>query len=106
MRAIIAVSLLLGGCATSVGGIRQEPVFQTYTSTKEPRELAQCLQGIMPGVQVDLGENYYSVSNRNGWGSILINWYITQREGGGSNIEVRRTNSIAPGINRATECFE
>jgi hypothetical protein len=105
MRSMILLSLLLGGCATSVGGIRQEPVVQTYSSAKAPRDIAQCLQHIMPGLQVDLGDNYYSVSNRNQFGSILINWLITERSGGGSTIELRKTNSIASGVNRATECF-
>ena len=104
MRSIILFAFLLGGCANSVGGIRQEPVAQTYNSAHAPKDVAQCLQRIMPGLQVDLGDNYYSVSNRNQFGSILINWFITP-ENGGSRVELRKTNSIAPGINRATECF-
>lgn len=100
----IALLSSLAGCATSVGGIRQEPVVQTYESSHPPKEVALCLQRMMPGLDVDLGENYYSVSNRNQFGSILMNWLITPR-GDGSTIELRKTNSIAAGMKRATECF-
>jgi hypothetical protein len=105
MRVIVGLSLVLCGCATSVGGIRQEPVVASYQSAKAPREVAQCLQSKMPGLQLDLGDDYYSVSNRNQFGSILNNWLIMERAEGGSLIEFRKTNSIAPGMNEATECF-
>lgn len=58
----------------------------------------------MPGLDIYPGENEVSVSNKNQFGSILMNWLIRPTLTG-SIIDVRKTNSIAPGMNKATSCF-
>lgn len=94
----------LSGCATSVGGIKAEPVVATYRSEKSPLVVARCLQETMPGLDIELLDREVSVSNRNQFGSILMNWLISE-EGSGSIIELRKTNSVAPGMSKATVCY-
>jgi hypothetical protein len=101
---VIGVAALLSGCATTPEGIQKEKVDLAYTSTKEPMAVARCLKDLMPAVDVYPGNDYVSVSNKNQFGSILINWLIRETPTG-STIEVRRTNSIAPGIALATRCY-
>jgi hypothetical protein len=104
MRPIILSVLLLGGCATSVEGIRAEPVAQTYASAKAPLDIAKCLQEGMPRLDVELGDGFVSVSNRNQFGAILMNWLITETPTG-STIELRKTNSITGGQEMGVRCF-
>lgn len=103
-KPLILSILLLGGCAHSVEGIRQEPVHKTYSSAKAPNQVAQCLQERLSGLSAEIGSDYVSVSRENQFGSILINWFI-QAAPHGSAIELRRTNSIAGGIDTAEGCF-
>jgi hypothetical protein len=86
-----AAGLALSGCATRVGQMRQEAVDWAYTSDKPPHEIAACMQRVFPRLSIDLGPDYYSVSSRNQYDSIII--------------ELRRTNSIAPGVAAVEECF-
>lgn len=104
MRPIILSVLLLGGCATSVEGIRAEPVSETYASAKPPLEIAKCLQKGMPRLDVELGDGFVSVSNRNQFGSILMNWLITETATG-SIVELRKTNSITGGERMGADCL-
>jgi hypothetical protein len=100
----LAAALALSGCATTSAGIEAEPVVATYTSTNAPTVVARCLQEAMPGLDIELGDHQVSVSNRNQFGSILMNWLIKETSSG-STIELRKTNSIAPGREKATACF-
>lgn len=104
IRPIILSFLLLGGCATSTEGIRAEPVSETYSSAKAPLDIARCLQEQTPGLDLELGDGFVSVSNRNQFGAILMNWLIRETAGG-STIELRKTNSLTGGQAMATRCF-
>lgn len=101
---LIPLVLLLSACATTPEGIRREAIDQTLASAKSPMEIARCLKDLMPGLDIYPGDHEVSVSNKNQFGSILINWRLIE-DGTGSKVEIRRTNSIAPGINRSTRCF-
>lgn len=104
MRTIIFGTLLLCGCATSTEGIQGEAVNETYTSAKAPLVIARCLQEEMRDLDLELGDGFVSVSRRNQFDSILLNWMIRETPTG-STIELRKTNSIAGGEHRATHCF-
>lgn len=102
--AILTATMLVAGCATTPEGIQREAVVATHQSAKAPIEIAQCMKDLMPGLDVYPGADEISVSNKNQWGSILLNWRII-KTATGSTIEVRKTNSIAPGMALATRCF-
>lgn len=105
MRTIItAAALLVSGCATSIPGIQREPVQATYTSAKQPLEIARCFKAKMPGLDVYPGENEVSVSNKNQFGAILMNWTIRPVPEG-SVIDLRKTNSMTPGQAQMEQCF-
>lgn len=105
MRNIILIVLLLGGCATTTEGIGREAVNETYASSKPPLDVARCLQEAMSDLDIELFENgAVSVSRRNQFGSVLLNWFIRPSPSG-SAIELRKANSLAPGQDRATRCF-
>lgn len=100
----LAATVILTGCATTVGGIMKEDVVATYTSAKSPLEVAKCMQAQARGLDIEFPDPNVSVSARNPYGSILINWLIRPTSGG-STIEVRRTTGITPGIAQMTTCF-
>lgn len=105
-RIIFAVfaSLLASACAHSVEGIEQHPVVKSYSSAQAPDVVARCLQSKMPGLHLEIVDGGYSVSNKNQFGAIIMNWRIRQTSTG-STIELRKTNSIAPGVSKAEACF-
>jgi type IV pilus biogenesis protein CpaD/CtpE len=104
MRTVIFCALLLSGCAASTEGIRQEAINASYTSDRPPTEVTRCLQDQISDLQVELGDGYISASKENQFGAILLNWFI-QETPTGSSIELRKTNSIAGGEDRAERCF-
>ncbi len=104
MRVVVFAALALAGCAHSIEGIEKEPVRETYTSTKAPLVIARCLQEAMPGLDIQIKDGFVSVSNRNQFGAILMNW-IVRETATGSAIEMRKTNGIAPGVEKSKVCF-
>lgn len=105
MKPIYLAPLLgLTACATTVGGIMKEDVVATYSSAKAPLEVAKCMQAQARGLDIEFPDPNISVSSRNPYGSILINWLIRPTPTG-STIEVRKTSGITPGIAQAETCF-
>lgn len=62
------------------------------------------MQAQTRGLDIEFMDDAVSVSNRNPYGSILINWMILP-SASGSTIEVRKTTGITAGIAKATACF-
>jgi hypothetical protein len=101
----LACAGALLGCAASPDRTREShPVFKSYTSSSAPEVVAKCLQKELPGLNAEFGDGEIVVTNRNQFGTILIAWYI-RASGSGSSIDVRRAQSVAPGITKAERCF-
>lgn len=103
-RGLLIVAVLLSSCATAPEKILSDkPPMKIYESTKSPTEIVQCMNNNLH-LPAEARNGDWSISNKNSFGSILINWYV-RAKGTGSVIELRRTQSMAPGISAAERCF-
>ena len=103
-----AVGLLaaLTGCAGSAERTAAlHPVVASYRSSGPPQEVAKCMQSALPGLHTEFTDQGIVLQNTNQFGTVLMAWYISP-DGNGSKIDVRRAQKIAPGMKRATRCFE
>jgi hypothetical protein len=98
--------LALAGCATSAAGIGKGKVEKTWTSQKEPQQVAGCLasrlNGSNPTFQDENG--HYVVARNNGWGVPIVR-YDVFKEGAATKIELRSSFSVGRGSDKLESCL-
>lgn len=110
VRAASAAALLLALAGCTTGQLLQQPPSRTYHSGKSRAALADCLLNRLAGSEfrIDSREQRDATLVRASQGLTGVTYFLfTIRDDpvGGSAVEMRRANSVAPGLHNAETCF-
>ena len=100
----LAVLASVAGCAASLNDHMSNEPFRTYQSDKTPDQINTCLSREFAAAQSIKEADGYTVVIRNPQYIIIMTWSLRSTSSG-TAIEVRRTNTFAPGIKQAESCY-
>lgn len=102
--AVLAAVTMLTGCATTPAGLAESGLDLTLTSTKSPKDWAQCALANFHGMSQidDDGTNWWIISP-NGFGVPIQRWDFKPTPTG-SIAELRSTTGVATGKKIVANC--
>jgi hypothetical protein len=97
---------LLGGCASSQGGMLEQSALQTFVSRKNPGEVAGCVQqSLRGGPTMGTDGKAFWVTRQNGLGTVVRYDFLPNSSGNGTTVEYRSRLKINNGLDKVQSCL-
>lgn len=96
--------ILLAGCSTTNAGLGQRNVVASLQSSKEPRDLADCISRDVTWTKIDPTPEGFVTYRRNPYGVPMTRYDVAAADGG-SVVVIRSNASFAAGLDKVAACL-